>query len=223
MASPNFREWLRSFATSWLSGDLSAPWTDIVHGNSADLYEQSLAIAHRMGWMLDSESPDDVLPLLAQERGLPRYIHETAADHRERIHNAWDLYSRAGTEAVILEQIEAAGYPGARIYTAANWPTRNPDGGWSQFWVYFPIGSHQITSPGPLVGSFTVGDGTYVGPIGITSAEIKELRAIIRKWKPSRWVCPEMIFQISGWAVGDGSIVGESGLEIGGTYAVIKV
>lgn len=220
---PSFREFLTEIAPSWLSNTLSGIWLEIVHGTPADLHSDSIGLTHRMGWLLDEESPDDALPLFASERGLPRYINETAAAHRARLHGAWNTYQRAGSDEVLVEQIEAAGYVGARVYTAADWPTRDAVGHWSQFWVFFPTGSHPVTGEGPAIGTFTVGDGTTIGPVGITASEIKELRAIVRRWKPSRWVCRQLIFQIDGWTIGDGGSVGDPGLEVGGTTAYVGV
>lgn len=221
------REFIRDRSPSWLSGALSGAWNQIVNGVTGDQGLAAMSIAHRTGWMMDEESPDDALPLFAAERRLPRYIAETAAQHRERLHNAWDIYDAAGSDETLVGQLAAAGYTGAEIKTAAHWPTvPGPNGElpyWSQFWVFFPVGTHTVTSPGPTFGSFVFGDGTTYGPVGITYAQIKEMRAIIKKWKPSRWICRSIIFQISGWSVGDGSVIGDPGLVIGGTRAVVSV
>jgi hypothetical protein len=223
----SLREFIRDRSTSWLAGALSGAWNQIVNGVSGDVYIQVATLAHRMGWLLDDESPDDALPLFAAERRLPRYVAESVTSHRERLHNAWEIYKYAGSDETLLEQLEAAGYGNGVIVTASEWPTVSGPNGelpyWSQFWIFFPIGSHPVTSPGPEIGSFIVGDGTTIGPEGITSAQIKELRAIVRKWKPSRWICRQVIFQITGWTVGDGSVVGDPGLVLGGERAVITV
>jgi hypothetical protein len=218
-----FREFLRDSVPDWLSGDLSGPFVQTVLGVAADTYAQGMAIAHRMGWLLDEESPNDTLPLFAIERRMPRYPSETPANHRARLHGAWDTYARAGSKAVIREQLAAMGFETVVILDAWELPLLNPSGGWSQFWIFFPAGTHPVTGQGPSIGSFDVGDGTTIGPLGLTPGQLKAMRALVRKWKPSQWVGRQFRFVISGWTIGDGSVIGDPGLEIGGEQAVVGI
>jgi hypothetical protein len=213
-----FREWIESISPSWLLGDLSGAFVGVVFSQVADTLAEGMSLAVRMGWMLDPESPPDVLPLIGQERGMQRYPGESNAQHRARLHGAWDAYPQAGTVHAIVSQFAAAGYP----VEVRKLPGRmGPDGNpwWSQFWVVFPYGSHPVTGASALVGSFNVGDGTLVGPLGLTLDFLALIRGIVRNWKSSRWICRGFVFQletalVGEFDVGDGTVVGGS-VEIG--------
>lgn len=216
-----FREILRDFAPSWLSGTLSAAWCAIVHGNSADLYVQSATLAHRMGWILDPESPDDALALFGAERRMPKYPLETVDAYRTRLHQAWEAYKYGGSAYAIESQFAAAGYPGVEV---KYFPLRDGPGAaaapyWSQFWIFMPYGVHPVLAESETWGSFTWGDGSLYGPLGLTVEFLQTIRGIVRKWKSVRWVCRGFIFGFpdalwGGFEYGDGTLWGGN-IEIG--------
>lgn len=187
-----------------------------------DALMQGVAESVTAGWIKWSSGvPTDSLAYHGQDTALERYPVETDEQYKARIELAWETWQLAGGPESILDQLAAAGFPGAEIYTPLEWPTRPPTPYASQFWVFFPEGTHPVTSQGPLIGSFVVGDGTVIGPTGISVEQLFMLRRLIRKWKSGRWVCRELIFEISGWTIGSGHVIGEPGLVIGGETAVV--
>lgn len=159
----------------------------------------------------------DALRPLGEERSMPQYATETWAQFKARLGNAWDSWEFAGDENTIARQLELAGFPGAEVY---RW---RADSVWSEFYVFFPQGTHTVTAAAPLIGSFTVGDGTIIGPVGVTPAELDTIGQIILQWKPARWRCRWVVWEISGWTIGTGHLVGEVDLLIGGQQASSKV
>lgn len=150
------------------------------------------------------ESPDDALPFAGQERLMPAYPGESFSSHRSRLLDAWNTWSTSGAAAGIVAAAEAAGFVGAQVYRFNEWPLRNAAGGWSQFWVFLPAGSHP-----------------YAGAVPSTVESF--WRGLIRTFKPATWVCPEVVVELDGWTIGTGHTIGEAGLTIGGTQTTITI
>lgn len=181
------------------SARLSSAWFGVLDSLTGDLLAEGESLALRAPWLRDSESPDDVLPLVGGERGMPRYPGETAAQYRARLLDAWNAYTFAGAEQTIVAQFAHAGYPGTEIQfdAAALGPNGEAAPYWSQFWVYFPLSSgHPVTGNGPTWGSFNYGDGTVYG-LGVTVGFYQLIHGIVRKWKPTRWICRGFIFELA--------------------------
>lgn len=182
---------------------LSGAWFGVLCGYTGDIIADALSASLRLAWIKDRGSPDDVLPLIGSERGLPIYPGETATGYRSRVDSAWVSYTFAGAEQTIEAQFALAGYPGVQVTfdAAALGPNGEAAPYWSQFWIYFPYSSgHPVTSDGPKWGSFTYGDGSLYG-IGTTAAFYQLIHSIIRKWKPSRWICRGFKFQLASSAI----------------------
>ncbi len=193
-----FRDYVARVLPRPFSQRLSAGFFGVLAGLTGDLIAQGMSVAVRMPLLRDSESPDDVLPLIGDERGIPHYSAESLASYRARLIGAWDAYANIG-ESTIPAQFAAAGYPGVTITfdAAALGPNGEAAPYWSQFWVYFPYSSgHPVTSQGPLWGAFNYGDGTIYG-IGVSVAFYQLIHGIARKWKPTRWICRGFIFQLA--------------------------
>jgi hypothetical protein len=183
----------------WMQGPLGVSFPGVVIGLVADAAAESLAVALRAPWLHDPKSPDDALPRLGRERRMPRYADESPEQYRARLLEAPAVYRAAGDEGTILSQIAKAGWPGAQIWDPRNMPSAFADPSYySQFVVNFPTGTHPVTALGPAWGSFSYGDGTRWGPVGITFQQIQTIRGIIKKWKPSLWICAGINFQLSG-------------------------
>lgn len=185
------------------SNALSAGWFGVLCGLTGDLIAEGMTAATRMPWLKDPNSPDDVLPLIANERGLQRYPGETPASHRTRLVKAWDSYSFAGSATEIEAQLAAYGYPGkVTFFPGRDGPFGQLAPYWSQFWLTFPTGTHPVTSEGPPWDSFNWDDGHVWGPVGYTPEFAATLHAIVNKWKPVQWICRGFIFE-NGTAVWD--------------------
>jgi|GEM_PF-3024714 len=182
-------------------------------GLMLDEFAEAAAQAVKAPWVQENPPPDALGPI-GRESLLGRYPTETRPQYQTRIARAWTDWQVAGDESSIIDQLAAAGHPGAVIY---RWTA---SGSWSEFVVFFPFGTHSVTA-GPVVGGFTVGDGTILGPGGITPTELNTLRGIIRQWKPGRRICLRIVWEVSGWTVGSDHTVGEPGLLIGGTQAFV--
>lgn len=234
-----YRSLVERWAPTVLRGYYGERLNGVV-GLLLDLGAQAVTDAVRGAWIGVGDGPaPDALGVIARELNLLRYPSETWDQHYARQLRAWDDWLTAGDEQAIIGQLTAAGFPGALIKTPQDWPTKAPAPYWSQFWVLFPAGTHSVTGPGkiigdgaiPLVGDFAVGDGTYlgtgaswfigdgtlIGPDGLSPLNLLTMRRIIRKFKPAHWVCRLIMFEVSGWMIGDDSVVGEPGLVIGGS------
>ncbi len=199
----NFRQTVEAVLPKPFAAALSAGWFGVLHGLTGDLIADGMSIAARMAWLRDPVSPDDVLPLVGAERGMPRYPGETVTQYRARLLDAWNAYSFAGSEGTIVAQFAHAGYPGTEITfdAAALGPNGEAAPYWSQFWVHFPFSSgHPVTSDGPLWGSFTWGDGSVYG-LGVDVGFYQLIHGIVRKWKPSRWICRGFTFELADTSI----------------------
>lgn len=158
----------------------------------------------------------DALRLLGNESSMPQYPFETWTAYRSRLRTDWDTWAKAGDEQTIIDQLALAGRPDAQIFRFSETDS------WSEFVVFYPAGSHPVTADS-LVGSFIVGDGTTVGVAGITAEELTGYKALITHWKPARWKCVWIIWEMSGWTVGTGHTIGEVGLVVGGSQLRTQV
>lgn len=195
-------------------GHFGSRLAGVVGGLYWSILAEKASEAVKSPWVQLNTNPDDSLPLLGNETLLEAYPGETPSNHRARIRRAWDDLPFAGDESTIAAQFAAAGYAGVqvRFYPGRPGPAGEADY-WSQFWIWFPQGSHTVTAGAPIVGSFNVGDGTLVGVVGLTPAQLLLFRSIARKWKPGHWICRGWQFDaggavVGGFNVGDGTVVG---------------
>ncbi len=108
----NYRDELGyEFPPPVFGGPLGSKFLGIV-ALTADAVQHGFAVALRAPWLRSAYSPDDALPEIGSERLMPRYPVETAAQHRARLLDAWDIWTWAGDEASIEGQFIAAGFFG---------------------------------------------------------------------------------------------------------------
>jgi hypothetical protein len=178
-----------------------------------DSFVQILVDAARSSWLAEDDGPAyDALRPLGQDRSIQQFPGEDWLQYRDRLRNAWNTWSRAGSFSIIVEQLALAGFPGATI-------TRT---GLTEFTVHFPVGTHSFTAA-PAWGSFAWGDGTAYGPGNMTPEQAATIRGIIKQWKAHNWICRRVTFQLTGWAYGDGHSWGDPGLVWGGSQTEIGV
>lgn len=194
-----------------------------VLGLAFDALEAGVETAVQATKLAYSGFPADALTPLGIERSMPQLPGESDGLYKARLQDAWRLWQQSGTDSGIIELFADAGYAGVRLFSTHDWPTAAPTGWWSQFWLLMPVGTHPVTGLGKPIGTFTVGDGTIIGPTGLSAADIAALRTTVRNFKRAEWICRALIFQISGWTIGGGRHVGDTGLTIGAEQASIGV
>ena len=147
---------------------------------------------------------------------MPQYPGEDWVTYRNRLRDPWSTWSRAASPGIIVDQLAAAGLPGAQIFRWSETGSR------TEFVVWYGEGTHPVTGT-PIIGTFTIGDGTILGPEGLTQDQIRAYRDLINHWKDALWICKHVIFETSGWTIGTGHIIGEAGLVIGGEQVRLGV
>jgi len=216
--SSTYREWAAKAVSGirCLREGLGADFVGVVFGLLPDILTEAAQACIQVTLLTDDQQPDDAMALIGAERRLPRYAGETRLQYQRRLREAADLYDVAGDESSIIDQLEAAGWEGVRIYDPWMWSGHPPTGYWSQFWVFFPYGSYTFAVGETRdYNDFAWGDGALWGPIQ-DAAAVRTIKAIIRKWKPVDWVCRKIIVEGEGWSYGTGHTWGEADLVFGG-------
>jgi hypothetical protein len=143
--------------------------------------------------------PVDALPLIGQERMLPRYPVDSDASYRARLRDAWNAWTKAGTDVGIVAQLAAMGLTAYVREQNIDWDWDGDTANWSRFWVV--ITGHPW-SRWKWGDGHTWGGGQSWGS-SATVAEVRSVRALVRKWKPARSVCPYIIvvMEADDWAL----------------------
>lgn len=233
-----------------MKADLASGFFGVLVGIVADTHQEAATLACRMHLLDDPQSPDDILPLIGEDRRLGRYYLETADQHRARLIDAWNIYAKGASEVSINEQLRAAGFGPTNRSPAwgedgiiwgtdgyywndlgtyieyrpsESGPRGEPAPYFSQFWVIFQPGFHPVIGPPIPWGTFTWGD-TYDGvwgPLGYSPDFKRTVSGIIRKWKGSRWICRGLVFKLSEQLWGqDGFLWAQDGCFWGGGFDV---
>lgn len=213
----------RQIASSLVNGFLGENMGErfiLYLGLLQDEVAQATVEAGEVAWLLEPNSPDDVLPLVGSERNMERYPVETASGYRARLHDAWDSWTFAGNPSVLNSQIQLFGYPNAIVKERQDWPSKQPthypltfdhplalfdtdavlfDDGypyWSIFWLRVPLSDHDVD--GPLHfddGSVFNGADTCFDMSGPgQGVMVRSACRLLNKWRPAHVIAGSIIF-----------------------------
>lgn len=129
----------------WAKDDLALKLLGTALGLVSDVCSDMQYVAATAGLIGGSTSPDDVLILVGRERGgMYRYPLESIDAFRQRLIGAADAWEYGGSGKAVVDQLAAAGYPGAQIVLRSDrvGPRGEPAPYLSQYWIRFPIGSY---------------------------------------------------------------------------------
>jgi hypothetical protein len=165
-------------------------------------------------------SPDDELPYLGQEAGLPQYVLEANTSFRQRLTDKWDVWKEAASQGGIIDQIAEAGFDAVGVipfiyfdlpgggddgvtdptapgyspeYTQTGIPTYPSSMGGSGWWSQFALILVMISgSIGTGGGNNTTGPTANQGQL-IGADQLLSLQLIVNKFKPANWACREIV------------------------------
>lgn len=140
----------------------------------------------------EAVSPDDVLPILLKEAGIPAYPSVTAAQIRTILDRKWDTWREAGSPQAVIDQLALAGFPGASIVyvfpsgggysdgsSVPPYPSSNE--WWSSFILTVPVASGG-------------GSGAQNGYSQLVNdAQLATIRKVVSKWKDAQWSAREIV------------------------------
>lgn len=155
-------------------------------------------------------SPDDELPYLGQEAGLPQYATEANAAFRSRLDSKWSVWSQAASQSGIVNQLLQAGFPNGTVVptivfnlpgggdngvTDPTSPYYSPEYAgtgiplypasntwWSQFAVLLQLGA-------------PIGSGAQGRSQLISNDQLQAMQLIVNKFKPANWACREIVIE----------------------------
>jgi hypothetical protein len=173
-----------------------------------DGYVEAAIAAVKARWV--QTCPEDALPALGDERGMPRLVNETTAQYRARLATAWTIWPQAGTQPGELYVVRLL-LPTAYVVENNNWNYQpsagyNPGDEWWRFWIVVPM-------PHPFTGPWTWGGGTTWGPSrswGINGPQnvLTQLRQLVDQWKGAHNTPAHFVFIMSGLCWGGAQLQG---------------
>lgn len=197
--SANWRDYVAKISAPWMLRTWGERWFGLL-ALITDTASEGVKLALLTNWLLEPTSPDDVLPKIGRERRLQRYPAETPAQHRARLHKAWDTWRLAGSHGNMITQFAAAGWPGVLIFDNVDiheWESPHDTSYISRFWVVMPPEAHSFTTDGIWSDPGTWSDGGLWDSGNATFEQVQTMRGIIRKFKPVDWKCFGIIAVLS--------------------------
>ena len=117
---PNFRDYVEQISPPWLRRHYGLRLMGAISGLMGDIIMEGASQAIQGPWLRSGFQPPDALPLVGNERRMPRYPSDTDATYRERLAEAWSTYGRGGNEGAIIEQLIAFGLTNPVVIPAEN-------------------------------------------------------------------------------------------------------
>lgn len=185
-APRDFREMARKLSPRFLTGPAAERFVGLL-GLMFDALAQGAQYAVISRQLFSPTFAADALRHIGNERMLPRYLRETLGQYHTRLHGAWRLWRRAGSEPQIREQLELAVQVPFEVRDWSKTFDDRPDN-WSRRWLFAPFGSHPWEPEGTFGDGQVFGDG---GTIGSTAsvAEVELMRTLVELFRPGhiRW------------------------------------
>lgn len=142
----------------------------------------------------DGDGPAyDALSRIGREMELPQYPGETWSAYRDRLRSIWNDAPLWGADMV--SQFAAAGFAGVEVKTNVEWPDMGAADYWSQFWIWFPFGTHPVVSTETQTVTTETGGFVVHDAEGITLAQYRTINSVIARFKPGHWICRGVRFE----------------------------
>lgn len=212
----SFTEWLltRQETPGFLRTEQSSRWLGIL-GTQLDVVTEALIRARCTTWPLHPNCPEDALALLGSERALPRYPSETLPSYRQRLVDAWDTWSTAGSRTQLIQALEDWGFGAGSVHIVSNedwgsaedftdppntlpgWASPSQDdeaAKWARFWIYVESTGHNFTAANLFNDGTEFNDGSVFGVGGITRQEVVDLQQLIELFRPAHELPMAIVF-----------------------------
>ncbi len=199
---PTFKDWVtQTLAPIWLRGTWGARFLGVIGEAAdriADYTKDAVKAAH------PGTCPDDALSYNGAGRNIERYTAETDSGYRTKITDPWSVWEISGSYNSLVARLNEQGFSSVTIYPWAQLQPYVPDrwANWpSAFWVWIgnpnPVeldglwgsaGEWGDIVPSPITGA---PPGPGVWGCSLTTYQVREMRAAVRKWKQAHEICAE--------------------------------
>lgn len=186
----NFRDYVeQALSPTVLQGNRAQRLVSGGIGLMFDLMAETVNQSVKARFFGSNTFPADAMRYLGEERMLPRYPVDTDATYKARLQGAWEAWQKAGTDQGVVSQLEAMGLTAYIREQNIDWDWDGDSDNWSRFWVIITGHPWQRWLWGD--GSLWAGGQTWGSTA--TAAEVRSIRALVRKWKPGHVVCGHII------------------------------
>lgn len=190
MAAGDVVDYQISLCPPWLLAQYGEAW-QLAFGLAKDSIAEGARESVVQRFIRHSSA--DALAFHGRQVGIFRAPGESTEQYRTRLTQTWQAWSKAGTPAGILLQLEPAGITNAEIFEGVSVDPSVPSS-WATWYL-------RVHEPHPFTPPITYGSGgTYGGGAlyGFGNATaIEYARAVIRKWQPAHALCTGIVVEFS--------------------------
>lgn len=195
----NWTQWSIQNLPSWCGND-SGPFSTLV-GLCLILQADQLSYgvdAASLARLVDQPlSPDDILPFLGIESGLPQYFGETNSAYRTRLRTRWSQWADACDGSSVVDELSyALGF--SPQFVSCHLDLNVPGGG-----GYFGIPIYPQSKLWPfgfivsIVLSGPIGSGAEGRSVLINDQQLSTIRYVVNARKPADWRAFEIVISTS--------------------------
>ncbi len=192
-------EWALEISPPWMVGPVGELWTSAL-GFWFDMQAEAAVQAVKAAQLRSDTFHVSALPLIGNERQMPRYPIETDDQYNLRLRGAFGTWAKAGNFQAIIDQLAIIGLtaeiweqgqngPSPLQDSAAIWDWDDDTANWSRFFVV--ITGHPYTER-VWDDGWTYDDGGTWGS-DATVEDVQLVQSIVTHWKKAATVYPHII------------------------------
>jgi hypothetical protein len=174
----DFRSYVKSIAPRALSFAMGERLAGFI-GLMWDMVAEGAMLATAAHSLLARTFPEDALPLIGNERHLPRYPGETNAAWATRLWNAWSIWEQSGSDLGVIREFASYGAT-CTVVKNADW---NWDGDTTASRIWYVLRGHTFTRGRKLGDGIILGGGSTLGSTASVQ-QVQAARKLARSQKP---------------------------------------
>lgn len=192
---PDFRTFAKRLAHLPLSFLMGERFVGLI-GLMFDMLAEGAMLAVAARSLLSRTFPEDALPLIGNERNLPRYPGETLTAYADRLWRAWKIWEQAGSDIGTIQQFAAYGAT-CTVVKNADW---NWDGDTTKSRIWYVLRGHGFKRGNKCGDGVILGGGSTLGSTASVQ-QVQAARVLARTFKPGHMRVERIVVVVNPAAV----------------------